>query len=163
LHTNYFSNLKFLTIEPIMRNSVITRPVFISIFSTLLIFLYIYTATSKLFDMHKFRTVLAKSPMIDQYALLLSWIIPFLEFIVSTILFIPHLRRIGFLFSSILMTGFTLYITYMLVFMRDLPCSCGGVISKLTWPQHLLFNVIFLAISIAGLMMSKKKSRVLLQ
>lgn len=140
-----------------MRNS------FSSLFASLLIFLYIYTASNKLLDMHSFKTVLSKSPLIGNNAALLSWTIPAIEFIISLFLLLPRFRRQGFLFSSVLMLSFTIYIGYMVLFVPDLPCSCGGVISGLTWPQHLLFNLVFLAISIAGFFHSKRQNKFLLQ
>jgi len=32
-----------------------------------------------------------------------------------------------------------------------MPCGCGGVIEKMSWIQHLWFNLIFLALSIFAL------------
>jgi hypothetical protein len=37
------------------------------------------------------------------------------------------------------------------------PCSCGGVIRKLTWPQHLAFNLFFVAISAIGIILQHRK------
>jgi Methylamine utilisation protein MauE len=146
-----------------MTRSILNRSNFIVFAAALSIFLYIYTATSKILDIDKFETVLANSPLIGEKALWVSWTIPFIEIIVSIFLLFPQLRKLGFLVSTFLMSAFTAYIGYMILFVPKLPCSCGGMISKLTWQQHFFFNSIFLTISVAGYLVSKKELKSLLQ
>jgi hypothetical protein len=57
------------------------------------------------------------------------------------------------------MTAFTLYIGYMVSFAEKLPCSCGGVISKMTWNQHLVFNIFFTLLSLLGVILEKRRRR----
>jgi hypothetical protein len=47
----------------------------------------------------------------------------------------------------------------MLAYAKHLPCSCGGVIKKLTWPQHLAFNIFFLLIAMTGIILQRKHTR----
>ncbi|WP_442892031.1 hypothetical protein [Chryseobacterium sp. VD8] len=37
-----------------------------------------------------------------------------------------------------------------------MPCSCGGVIKNLTWPQHLIFNLFFVVITSLAIRVNKK-------
>jgi putative oxidoreductase len=37
-----------------------------------------------------------------------------------------------------------------------LPCSCGGVISSMSWKQHLVFNVHCIAINIVAINLFKR-------
>jgi hypothetical protein len=69
-------------------------------------------------------------------------------------LFFSTTRKYGLVTSTILMAIFTIYISYMLLFTSNLPCSCGGVLKQLNWSQHLVFNVIFLLLSIMALWLS---------
>ena len=146
-----------------MTRAILNRSNFIVFAAALLIFLYIYAALTKLFDLQNFKTVLERSPLIGENTVWVSWSIPVVEIIVSIFLFFPRFRKYGYLSSSILMAVFTLYIGYMIMFVPKLPCSCGGVMSKLTWPQHLLFNSAFFAVSIIGWALCNKESKVLLQ
>jgi len=146
-----------------MKNPLLNRSNFVVPIAALLIFLYIYTATNKLLDLHKFKTVLSKSPLINRDAAWLSITIPAIEIFVSLFLLFPHYRKLGFLSSSVLMSAFTLYIGYMILFVPHLPCSCGGIISKLTWPQHLIADFLFLTVSILGFFLQKKEQKFLLQ
>jgi len=45
----------------------------------------------------------------------------------------------------------------MLKVFDRIPCSCGGIIAKLSWGQHLVFNLIFLGLALIGFMFFDKK------
>jgi hypothetical protein len=44
----------------------------------------------------------------------------------------------------------------MLLSEKDLPCSCGGIISSLSWRQHIIFNGVFILLAITGIIFSKQ-------
>jgi hypothetical protein len=69
----------------------------------------------------------------------------------------PRTRKLGLYISLGLMMAFTGYISYMMIFIPDLPCSCGGVISKMTWGQHLIFNVFFMLLALTGILLNRKR------
>src|SRR5690606_19412237 len=46
-----------------------------------------------------------------------------------------------------LMVMFTTYIIIILNFTSFIPCSCGGVLEKLGWTEHLIFNIAFIVLS----------------
>jgi hypothetical protein len=56
----------------------------------------------------------------------------------------------GLYASFFLMSLFTAYLMIMLNVSYYVPCSCGGVLEKLSWNQHIVFNVFFIVISAAG-------------
>jgi putative oxidoreductase len=43
-------------------------------------------------------------------------------------------------------------------FFPYIPCSCGGVIRKLTWPQHLVLNLFYVALSVLGLILQRSQN-----
>jgi hypothetical protein len=135
------------------------RKIALEIISIALIVLFLYTATNKLFKLEPFESVLSKSPLIGNNAAVIALAIPSIEIIVSACLFFSRTRRIGFYASFILMSLFTVYIAYMLLFASKLPCSCGGVLSQLTWKQHLVFNIFFMIISLMGIYLSKRTNK----
>ena len=136
--------------------------ILIECISALLIFLFVYTAASKLLAHNSFVFTLSQSPLLQHYSIPLSWIIPFIEILISCFLFIPRIRKTGLFFSALLMTAFTIYISYMIAFTPRLPCSCGGVIKSLTWKEHLLLNISFIVMAVLGWLMIKK-NKILLQ
>lgn len=120
------------------------------IFATLLVFLFLYTGLSKYTSFHRFQAALSQSPILKHYSGIISFLIPGIEILIAISLIVPKTRKIGFLFSFFLLTLFTLYLVYMITFTPNLPCTCGGVITQLTWKQHIFFNLTFIAISYAG-------------
>lgn len=115
------------------------------------ILLFTYTAIDKLLDYANFKALLTQSPIIGKKASVAAWLLPSLELLAALLLFFPTTRRLGFKITLGLMSLFTLYVAYMLLFVPNLPCSCGGIISSLTWKQHLLFNVVMTVLSVFGI------------
>ncbi len=126
------------------------------IIAGLFVFLFLYTALSKFFNHEYFVMSMRQSPLIGRFSTLLSWVIPVLEIVIVITLFIPRFRQGGLKAAAIMMASFTLYIGYMLIFVPDLPCTCGGVLQQMTWPQHMTFNIFFLLLALAGTMLNKK-------
>lgn len=125
--------------------------------SALLLLLFLYTALSKFSNIAAFRLTLAQSPLLNNYSSLLSWLIPVTETGICILLFAPPGRIKGLYASISLLVVFTSYILYMLLHKQQLPCSCGGAIGKLSWQQHILFNILFIILSIAALVLYKKQ------
>jgi hypothetical protein len=114
---------------------------------SLFILLFVYTALSKLQNFNAFVNVIGKSPLIGGNNHLVAWSIPFSELVVSLLLFLPSTKRIGIFGAFILMSLFTIYVGYMIYFTPHLPCSCGGIIQKLSRTQHLALNLILTVIA----------------
>ncbi|HMK25597.1 MAG TPA: MauE/DoxX family redox-associated membrane protein [Chitinophagaceae bacterium] len=133
------------------------RSLIIEIIGSLLILLFAYTAISKLLDYTAFKYTLSKSPLMDGMSGLVALALPITEGLVAVLLFIPRTRIWGFYSSVALMSVFTLYLAYMINFAPKLPCSCGGVLKQMTWNQHLVFNIFFLAIAVTGLVLERKR------
>ncbi len=131
----------------------ITRNGIIEICSALLIILYGYTALDKLYNHHIFQITLTKSPIIHSIAPVVSWIIPLVEILIVVGLFFLRTRKLAFFTSFFLLILFTTYIAYMVKFVPNLPCSCGGVIAKLSWGQHIFFNSFFILVSITPIVL----------
>lgn len=127
-----------------------------SVTSYLLVFLFTYTALSKIIDHESFKSSILQSPLIKNQATAISWLIPGLEILIVIMLLFCRLRNIGLLISLLLMTMFTGYIIYMISFVPHLPCSCGGVIQQLSWSNHVWFNCAFIVLIITVLFSSYK-------
>ncbi|CAN5415862.1 hypothetical protein BH10BAC2_BH10BAC2_18070 [soil metagenome] len=124
------------------------RQPIINFISFLLIFLFVYTAISKLMDIHAFEALLKAMPGIQSYAGFIAFAIPVAELMTAILLLLPGTRETGFLCSAFLLLCFTLFLLYMLVTASQLPCSCGGVISSMNWQQHIGFNLFFIVLSV---------------
>ena len=129
---------------------------FADMISGLLLLLFLYTAISKLTSHEVFKNVLTASPLLKPYAGMISWLLPVSEIAIVVLLFIPRFRIKGLIASLILITLFTIYLLYMIVFTPHLPCNCGGVIKLLTWPEHIVFNLFFVFLSVTGILLYKR-------
>lgn len=129
------------------------------IICALLAVLFVYAASSKLFDYNQFRVQLGNSPLIALYAGVIAWVVPTVELVIVLILTVKNTRSYGLQLSLVLLIIFTGYIAGMLLSGTHLPCSCGGVISGLSWKEHLLFNLFFMALNITGIVLEKKESQ----
>jgi putative oxidoreductase len=128
----------------------------VEIIAALFIILFIYTAINKFSAIPQFQNVLRQSPVIGNMAYPVSRIIPVSELIIVVLLFFPATRTAGIYCSIFLMTAFTIYLVYMLVFSPWLPCSCGGVLSKMSWKQHILFNISFILLALGAILIGRK-------
>lgn len=117
-----------------------------SLASYLLIFLFTYTGVSKLIDHEVFEAGILQSPIVKQHAAIISWLIPIVELLVVVLLLRQQSRKTGLLLSLLLMIIFTAYISYMILFIPNLPCSCGGILKELSWNNHLLFNIFIIVL-----------------
>lgn len=121
--------------------------------STLFIILFVYAAVSKLLEFQKFTVQLGQSPMLTHYAGALAWFVPVVELIISSLLIFERTRLAGLYGSFCLMIVFTGYIILASRFSEYTPCSCGGIISGMSWDEHLAFNIFFVGAAIGGVML----------
>ena len=120
--------------------------------------LMIYTAISKLRTYTETREQLSLMPLMDGFSDLVSWLLPVTEIIIGILIFIPITRRKGLYLGTGLMILFTAYVVYLLMYHPHLPCTCGGFLQAFTWPQHLVFNGVFIVLGILALALDRRGS-----
>lgn len=118
--------------------------------AVILIVLFGYTAISKIlaYDKFVFQLRLVQMPIVALLAPLSGVLVPAVEMIIVWMLCKDNLRIKGLYASFLLLLIFEIYITIMLLSGEKLPCTCGGIISQMGWKTHLIFNAIFMIISI---------------
>lgn len=133
-------------------------PKFSDIISALLVLLFLYTGLSKLMDHTLFHIQLAESPwkLLSGNAKWFSYALPIGEIVLAMALIIPKSRLLGYWTSVILLTAFIIYLSILLTSGVHLPCSCGGIIALLSWKQHLIFNILFAAFAVWGILIEKR-------
>jgi hypothetical protein len=128
-----------------------------NIINGLFILLFTYTALSKILGYTRFRFVLSMAPLVRNYATWIAAVIPAAELIVAALIFIPATAKKGLIAGVSLLIVFTVYLVYMILTDPNLPCSCGGVIQQLSWKQHIVFNLLFIATGGVGIWLARKK------
>lgn len=107
----------------------------------LYIILWVYAAVSKLMTFNKFQAQLSQSPMLTSFSEIVAYGIPIAEIALATLLWISVTRYYALLASFTLMTMFSVYIFLITRYSSFVPCSCGGVLEKLSWNEHLVVNI----------------------
>ena len=131
----------------------------VEIISAFLIFLFLYAALSKLLEFDKFSYQISQSPFIIRISRFVVWAIPISEILISVALFVRRTRSAGLYSAFFLMLLFTGYIFIMLRYSPYLPCSCGGVLSMMSWKQHFVFNLLFTGLALSGIVIQNTNSR----
>jgi uncharacterized membrane protein YphA (DoxX/SURF4 family) len=134
----------------------ISKSTIVEIISMLFVILFLYTGVSKLMEYGVFKEQIADSPILQPIAPFIAWTLPLTEFLVCILLIIPRWRLKGLYASLILMIAFTLYIGAIMIFNKELLCSCGGIISELSWKGHLIFNSVFIGLAFAGVVLERQ-------
>lgn len=122
------------------------------------IILWFYVGITKLID---YRSMILQMemnpfPIFSNNAKLIGWGVPIVEVLVATILVVPRLRLVGLWSSFVLMVVFTGYVIFLMIKMPTLPCTCGGIISTLTWTQHLVLNIMLVAMAFLAIFVSRR-------
>lgn len=132
------------------------REVIVELSCLLFIILFTYTGMVKLLEGHLFYDNIRNSPVLGGKAMasLASWVVPLSEFSVALLLIWKKTRLMGLYGAAILLLLFTGYTLAIVFFAPYLPCSCGGVISLLSWEQHLILNLVLLFLTLQGVISS---------
>lgn len=138
-----------MNIKPQIKNIII------EIICLLFVLLFVYAATSKLLDFQHFRIELGQSPLLSAFADWFAVIVPTTELLISIMLIIPRYRLAGLFCAYGLMIMFSVYIYIILHYTSFVPCSCGGVLEKLDWKSHLIFNLFFVCLALLGILLYK--------
>lgn len=134
-----------------MNRSVNYKNTLVTFICYLYILLFVYAATSKLLDFEVFQVQLRQSPLLSSFANIISWAIPSIEIIISILLVFPKTKYWALHGAFALMVMFSAYIYIILHYSSFVPCSCGGILEKMDWNEHLLFNLFFVLLAIIGI------------
>lgn len=111
-------------------------------FRLFLVLLFVYTGVSKLVAHYVFLEQLLALSIPGQAAKMLAYLLPTAELVTALMLVCRAAEKLGWWFSACLMSVFSAYVPGMLSLASKLPCSCGGIISAMSWKQHLIFNIV---------------------
>ncbi|WP_316834427.1 MauE/DoxX family redox-associated membrane protein [Pedobacter nutrimenti] len=132
----------------------------VEVLACLLVFLWVYTAVSKLASAEEFRAQLANQVFKKGFTEVLFFLLPTVELMAAVLLCWRSFRLLGFGLSLLLMLAFTGYVGLILIgFFPRVPCSCGGVLKVLGWKSHFVFNLFFTAVAAIGYIFTYKERR----
>ena len=135
-----------------MKLNIKIKNAILEIICLLYVILFVYAALSKLLDFENFRVQLGQSPLLSAFAGSIAWIVPILELLIALLLVFKKCRLSGLFAAFSLMVMFTTYIYIILNYSSFVPCSCGGILEKMGWTEHLFFNFVFIMLAAAGIL-----------
>ena len=134
------------------------KGIIVGTISILFVLLFAYAGLTKFLEGHRFYDNIRNSPILggETMASLASWMVPLAELAVALLLVRTRTRLLGFYGAMGLMLLFTGYTMAIVFFAPNRPCSCGGVISLLSWEQHLVLNLALLLLALLTIWFSPK-------
>lgn len=135
------------------------KKIAIEIICFLFILLFTYAAVVKLIDVQKFTVQIGQSPLLTDFAGVVAWAVPITELLIAGMLAITRFRLIGMYAAFSIMVMFTAYIVTILTIDENIPCSCGGVLESMGWTEHLIFNIGFVLLGVAGILLYSSEDK----
>ena len=103
-------------------------------------------------EFEDFRSQLYNQTFPHLMAGVLLYALPVTEIAAVICLLFRRTSLAGLRLSLCLLLLFTGYIALVLLHFWDrVPCSCGGILGHMSWTTHLVFNCIFILITLAGI------------
>src|SRR5579872_5586118 len=125
-----------------------------------LVLLWVYAAASKTMEFKMFKVQMNRQvlPLVLKESLV--YVLPPVEILTAGLLLYEKTLKSGFYLSAILLTAFTTYVG-LAVFkvLNKVPCSCGGILAKMGWSVHFIFNLIFLLLTLIGIYVFRRERR----
>ena len=146
-----------------MKSRINAKIIFVEVVCILFILLFVYAALSKLLDFENFQTQLGQSPLLSPFADFISVSVIVIEIIIAIMLSIPKVKYAGLWSAVVLMSMFTAYILIILNYSSFIPCSCGGILEKLGWSEHLIFNIVFLLLAVVSIRLQFNDNKLLVK
>ena len=126
--------------------------------SYLLVLLFTYAGIIKLLDVEQFTFELSQSPLLPAFSVpLVAHLLPAAEVITALLLVFEKTRTWALYISFFIMFIFTVYLIALVGLFDNVPCACGGILGKISYPTHIMFNVFFTGVALAGCLLDEKK------
>lgn len=105
-----------------------------------------YTVMNKFLALKSFQINLLKTGVFgNNTTIYLSYFVIIVEFLV--LLFLVFNKKFGTLFMIIMLSVFTIYISFLRLYGRYEVCGCGGILNGLQFKYHLIINILLISFS----------------
>jgi lipopolysaccharide export LptBFGC system permease protein LptF len=119
--------------------------------------LFMYAGIFKAMDYQLFLADMGKSPLLVKYNKnILGPLVLGTEFLIVFLLSFSATRKTGLFLSFFVMLLFTFYLSALFFFFTNIPCSCGGILGKMSYPTHIVFNTFFTLIAALGVFLTDR-------
>lgn len=140
-----------------MKDTIVLNEKIQSVIAYLFIVLFAYAAFSKLSDYETFTVQLGQSPLLSVFAGWIAWFIPAVEILISILFMFTRTKFLALTASFTLMMLFTAYIFIISHYSDYVPCSCGGILERMSWTAHFYFNILFCLLAAVAIIFSQER------
>jgi putative oxidoreductase len=149
-----FGSLGAIRKFPAMKNTLLVTLV------SLLVALFVYTGSIKLISFDRFRIELSGQVLPAWTKPVLLYTLPVFELVLAGGLLFKSTRLAALWTSFGLIILFTIYTILVLSdALSKTPCPCGGLIGRLSWKGHLVFNLVYLAVNAGAIILCMHANR----
>lgn len=113
--------------------------------------LFSYASIIKAKDFGAFRRALGESPGLEGSGTALAFAIIAVQTVAAVLLCYRPSRFWGLWTTLWTIAGFAAYIAVILLFSKNLPCTCIGLFENMSWQGNLVFNLVLAVTALAGL------------
>jgi putative oxidoreductase len=126
----------------------------------LLIFLWVYAASSKLLHFGLFKIQMQRQILYPFLKSIVVYTLPLIEISTALLLLFKITQKVALYLSFLLLGAFSIYVG-LAVFkvFKKVPCSCGGILSSMTWKAHFVFNLFYLLLTAFGIYIFYRERR----
>ena len=131
---------------------------FVFAVSMLVIILFFYATIAKTHDMNLFRSQMMQSPLLPSLLIgFLSVAVPVAEVTAALLLMFNKTRLAGMYLAYSIMFGFSLYLIMLVWLFNDaIPCACGGILGRMGYTAHIIFNILFTILTLTSIIVLEK-------
>lgn len=133
-----------------------TIPFAVSIF---FVILFCYASISKILDFRNFQSQLEQSPALAGYEIVVAYGIISLQMIAVILLCFRTSRFLGLWITFGILSVLAGYVAFILIYSKNLPCTCIGLFEKINWKGNLILNIGLITIALAGIFIAKKRNQ----
>lgn len=127
--------------------------IFSNLTAGLLVVIFCTAVVSKMFGFKTFRYNLGETVGLKDWASFLSYFLLTIYLSAITLLCISRLRMIGYYLSFTLLLSYSVYIGILFSTSQAMPCTCIGILDRLTWKQNLICSIVMLILISATVVM----------
>jgi hypothetical protein len=131
-----------------------TIPFAVSIF---FVILFCYASISKILDFRNFQSQLEQSPGLAGYEIVATYGIISLQMITVILLCFQPFRILGLWFTFGILSVFAGYVAFILIYSKNLPCTCIGLFQKINWKGNLILNIGLMIITLIGIIVYRSE------
>lgn len=133
------------------------KPKILQVIVILICMLFVYAGLFKALDYQLFIADMGKSPLLVKYNKdILAPVVLGTEFLIVILLSFPATKKTGLFLAFFVMLIFTFYLSSLYFFFTNIPCSCGGILGKMSYPTHIVFNACFALMAGLGVLLTDR-------